>query len=107
MTNNPLTQFENRKEKFIDDLVHGKNEDIFVRNARKKEFEKTYGGPRQLVAWIPGMFAYGAIKKDIRNPNYTTTEKIASCAIDIILELGLDAARIGCLYGIYKTIEFM
>ena len=101
---NLFKKLDKKTDKTIDYLVHGKDEDIFLRNARKNKFNEQYGN-RHVAAWLPGWFAYTNIKKDIRNPTYTKTQKIFSCAIDIGLELTLDAVKVGCCYGVYLYID--
>jgi len=103
---NLLTKLDKKQEDLIDNITHGKNEDIFVRNARRKEFEKKYNN-RHLAAWMPGWYAYVNIKEDIKNPEWTKTEKAISCGFTIVHEIILDAARLGAIYGLYKWIDYL
>ena len=102
----PLTRLDKAQETFIDNLVYGKEEDVFVRHARKREFKEKYGN-RHLAAWLPGWYAYVNIRDDIKNPELTTKQKVALCAVDVGLELVLDAVRVGCVYGLYKFADYL
>lgn len=101
---NIFKKLDKETDRAIDDLVRGRDEDIFIRHARKTRFNEQYGN-RHVVAWAPGWFAYTNIKKDLRNPDYTKTQKIISCAIDIGLELTLDFVKVGCCYGVYLYVD--
>jgi len=101
---NLLARLVKTKEKFVDDLVYGKKEDIFIRNARNSKYEGKCID-RTVAAWLPGWFAYVYIKKDLANPEYTKKQKIISCVNDISIELTLDAIRVGCCYGVYLLID--
>lgn len=90
----------------LDDLVYGKDEDIFVRHARDKSLERDYGDIR-VTCWIPGLYAYVGMKKTLRNPNLTAKEKASRCAIDASIEIGLNVWRAGCIYGSYSFLMYL
>lgn len=103
---NLLTKLDETNHNLIDNLVYGKDEDVFVRNARRNKFQEKYGD-RNLAAWLPGWVAYVNIRDNIRNPELTTKQKVALYAIDIGVELVLDAVRVGCVYGVYKFADYL
>jgi len=93
--------------KFIDDIIHGKSEDIFIRSARNREFKEKYGNIH-IATWLPFYFTYINVKDVIKkNPEITKKEIIIGCAINLGLELILDATRIGAIYGLYKFNEYL
>lgn len=102
---NIFKQYNRCKEKFIDDLFYGKDEDLFVRHARRRKIREIYGNPH-LVAWIPGMFFYLTTREDLRDSNLTRKEKAILIAGNFGLELILDVARVGAAYGVYKVIQY-
>ena len=116
MTTNPLEKFDKSLEKFVEDkfdnVVYGKNENIFERNARRqKEKEadmKTYGKcDGRAVTWVPGIYAYKNIRETLKNTDYTRKEKISRCSLFLAGELALDAIRIGTIYGLYEINRYV
>ena len=62
--------------KFIDDIIHGKSEDIFIRSARNREFKEKYGNIH-IATWLPFYFTYINVKDVIKkNPEITKKERI-------------------------------
>ncbi len=88
----------------LDNFAYGK--DVFVRHARRREFKERYGN-RYLVAWLPGWFAYRSIRAHVRNPKFTTKQKVALCAADLGGELLLDAVRVVSAYGLYRFADYV
>jgi len=93
-------------EDFVDDLFYGKDEDIFARHHRRREFERrNYGLNRFLVPLVPLLFAYGHIRDAIKDPEYTPKQKAGICTQAIGCELMLDVVRIGGVYLLYKLAD--
>ena len=95
---------------FIDDIIYGKDEDIFVRSARnrasKEEIKEKFGDVR-VAAWVPGICAYVWMRDHIKNPELTKKEKFYLCAIDLGIELGLNAIRFGIIYGTFEFNKYL
>ncbi len=92
--------------KIADDIVYGKDEDIFLRNARNIKFKKQYSNSLA-TAWLPGYFAYVNIRDGIKNQELTKKQKIGICVISLSLELVLDAVRFGSIYSLYKLDNYL
>jgi hypothetical protein len=73
---------------------------------RKKNLNENTGG-RHLITLVPGLFGYGRIKENLKNPEFTKKEKAAICTLYVGLELILDAVRIGSVYGIYRLYDYL
>ena len=85
---------------FVDDLFYGKKEDIFVRNARRMQINETFKN-ENLAAFIPGYYAYNAIKSYKNDPELSKKEKLVMYSIAIGGEIMLDILRVGAAATIY------
>lgn len=102
MSDNLLEKLDKIQSGSWSDLIFGKDEDIFVRNARRKEINNEYGSMYK-VGIIPGWFAYVSIKKVLENSEFTIKQKTALCSYAIGGELFLDGVKTGIVYIFYKT----
>jgi hypothetical protein len=90
----------------LSDIVYGEHEDIFVRHARRKEFERTYGNDPVINGLCPLRFAYIGIKNTINDPEIPKGEKALLITVDIVGEVVLDTLRVASVYGLYKLVEY-
>lgn len=91
-------------ENFVDDLIFGKDEDIFIRYKRREEFYDALVGSTA-VTFVPGLYAYRAIKYFLKNPSLKTKEKIALCAEHLAAECVRDGLLISVPYLMYKLMH--
>jgi hypothetical protein len=106
---NLIKKIDKKISNFIDNLVYGK-EDIFMKNARRREFERMYGNKfvdAETMIWIPGWFAYANIKELLKDKEYTTKQKIGIVSLSVGCDLIKDAFEFGGLYGLYKLGDFV
>jgi hypothetical protein len=101
-----LTRLGRSEDDFVDNLVYGKDEDGFVRHARRREFKEKYGN-KHLTVWMPLWFTYINTRDDIRNPQLTTKQKVIACAFNLGTEIVLDAIRLGCIYTAYRITDYL
>lgn len=103
---NLFQKFERKKEEFIDNLIYGKDEDRWVRYARKRDFREKYGNPF-IAAWTPGLIAYVNIRDYLRNSKFTKKEKAVLCITAVGCELILDVVKVGGIYLCYKLTKYL
>ena len=106
MTEDFLDKLDKTERDFIDDIIYSKDENLFIRHARRKVFDETYGNIF-LAPWIPGLFAYANIKKYANDTKITRKEKIIMYTGSISGELILSVFRVGAVYGTYELIVYL
>jgi len=110
MPDKPLNErVDEAIDNLVSDAIFGKNEDLFVRSARRKNAQKVFGKGLKYwtVTMVPGVYAYCAIKDHIKNPKFDLKQKIMYSTIDLGFELAFDVYRVGLLYGLYKFDQML
>lgn len=103
---NFFQRFERAENDLADDVAYGKNEDRFVRHARRVEERKKYGNER-LDAWLPIKHMYIDVRDTLADQTLTAKQKIGRCAAHAAFELALDSVRVGLVYASYKLFDYL
>ncbi len=89
------------------DAVCGKDEDLYVRSARK---QKTKDIIQPAVTLVPGLFAYYGIRSQLNCEefkDFSIGGKIVVISTIIAGELMLDVVRGGGMYFVYKLHDYL
>lgn len=97
-----------KKEYFdlLEDQTSGLERSSPLKPKERKKFETDYK-KMFFNSLVPGKLTYISLKSNLKNPNYTSMQKISNCAIDLTLGLGLEASRFSSFYLIYRAWEIM
>lgn len=101
---NVLQKANRRLDNTIDNIVYGRDEDGFVRNARRMEDRQKFGN-RRLAVWVPGYKAYFGIKHTLNNQDLTKMQKVGYCTLYVALQLVLDGVKVAGVYGLYQLCK--